>query len=528
MAPHEHRKRNASLRLLGTGAVSTKWIGRDMIALALLLCLPLCSSARKEYLVYPAIVEERSAASNLVLRINEDITLNLEKSDVLAEHLLFVTATRERHEVETVDTSSIQDKLYHDLNEQSSLMVNRTDGALHVEGVVNSKLRIKPLPLRERSSQGHVLHSLYEVNEIRDDLVKMEAYPRYYPERNARRHQVPSGKIQVIRPGSHHFPQATTATTTTTRRPVVEFVVEVYVISDEEHSQHFGSKVELIIYIGIMINAMQLRYLEMRAPTIKFKFVGVTMSKNDTFASVMLGTLEAYETIDKLEEHYKQGNIPGNPDVVYLMTGRDISSTKGGTLERGVAGLANVAGVCTVRRVALGEDVALSYDGVYAMAHETAHLLGARHDPTVSDECAWKFGFLMSYEEGGTNKYRLSRCSEASIRANVARLPYTCILQMARVPISYVRVSGAMPGQKVSSARYCELIYRRYLRRNRILTKAFAAMPTDLAEKCKMKCCYDKRGLTWCQTVHILEGMACVGEHTCRRGVCANHMWEEK
>uniref|UniRef100_L7LRW7 Putative tick salivary metalloprotease n=1 Tax=Rhipicephalus pulchellus TaxID=72859 RepID=L7LRW7_RHIPC len=498
-----------------------------MIALALLLCLPLYSSARKEYLVYPAIVEGRSTASNLVLRINEDITLNLEKSDVLAEHLLFVTATRERHEVETIDTSSIQDKLYHDLNEQSSLMVNQTDGDLHVEGVVNSKLRIKPIPEGERSSQGHVLHSLYEVKEIRDDLVEMGAYPRHHHDTSARRHQGSIGKIQVINPGSHHYQQATRTTTTTTRRPVFEFVVEVYVISDEEHSQHFGSKIELIIYVGIMINAIQLRYLEMRAPAIKFKFVGVTMSKNDTFASVVLGTLEAYETIDKLEEYYKQGNIPGNPDVVYLMTGRDISSTKGGSLEKGVAGLANVAGVCTVRRVALGEDVALSYDGVYAMAHEIAHLLGARHDPTVSDDCAWKFGFLMSYEEGGTNKYRLSSCSKASIRANVARLPYTCILQMARVSISYVRIPSIMPGQKVSSARYCELTYRRYLRTNRIKAKAYAAMPENLAEVCKMKCCYDRYSLTWCRTVDILEGMSCVGGNTCRRGVCANHTWAQ-
>ncbi|XP_037524134.1 venom metalloproteinase antarease-like TtrivMP_A isoform X2 [Rhipicephalus sanguineus] len=508
MTPHRYQKRNAGIRLLGTDSVNTEWIARDMIALALFICIPLCSSARTEYFVYPAIVEPRSTASNLVLRINEDITLNLEKSDVLAEHLLFVTATRERHEVETVDTSSIQDKLYHDLNEQSSLMVNQTDGTLHVEGVVNSKLRIKPIPEGQRSLQGHVLHSLYEVKEIKEELVKMGAYSRYYPETKV--------------------PRATTTTATTTRRLMLEFVVEVHIISDEEHCQHFSSRMELIIYMGIMINAMRLRYLEMTAPIIKFKLVGVTMSKDDTFASVILGTLEAYETLDNLEKYYVQGNIPENPDVVYLMTGRDISSTKGGTLERGVAGLANVAGVCTVRRVALGEDVALSYEGVYAMAHEIAHLLGARHDPMVSDDCAWKYGYLLSYEEGGTNKYRLSRCSEASIRANLARLPYTCILQMTRVYISYVRNSGVMPGQKVSSARYCELIYRRYLRRNRIQTKAYAAMPTDLAEVCKMKCCYDRYYRTWCRTVDVLDGMTCVGERTCRRGVCANHTRAEK
>uniref|UniRef100_A0A6G5A8X8 Putative secreted metalloprotease n=1 Tax=Rhipicephalus microplus TaxID=6941 RepID=A0A6G5A8X8_RHIMP len=448
-----------------------------MIALILFLCLPLYSSARLEYLVYPTIIEERSTAGNLALRINDAITLNLERSDVLAEHLLFVTATRDRHETETVDTSSIRRKLYHDLNEQSSLMVDHTDGTLHVEGVVNSKLRIKPIPEGERSAQGHVLHSLYEVEEIKASFINIGAYSRYYPEADARRHQVSSRNIQVIRPGSHHLSQANRTTTTTTRRPVLEFTVEVHVISDEEHNQNFASEIQLILYIGVMINAVQLRFLGMRMPTIKFKLVGVTMSKSDTFASVILGTLEAYETINKLEEHYKQGYIPGNPDTVYLMTGRDVSSTKGEGLQKNVAGLANVGGVCTVRRVALGEDVALSYDGVYVMAHEIAHLLGARHDPTESGDCAWKLGFLMSYEEGGTNKYRLSSCSEASIRANVARLSYICILQMARVTISHVRISGDMPGKKISADRYCRLTYRRYLKSKEFQLKPMQQCP---------------------------------------------------
>ncbi|KAH7986812.1 hypothetical protein HPB49_026598 [Dermacentor silvarum] len=163
-----------------------------------------------------------------------------------------------------------------------------------------------------------------------------------------------------------------------------------------------------------------LRYLDMTTPTIRFKLVGVTMSKADVFASLIVGTLEAYETLDRLEKYYKEGNIPGNPDLIYLMTNRDISTIQRGSLEKRVAGLANVAGVCTDRRVAIGEDVALSYQGVFAMAHEVAHLLGARHDPRVSNLCPWKAGYLMSYEDGGTNKYRLSSCSMASIRTTVA------------------------------------------------------------------------------------------------------------
>lgn len=57
--------------------------------------------------MYPTVVEERSTTSNLVLRLNDDITLNLEKSEVLAESLIFVTATREGHEIETVSKETV-------------------------------------------------------------------------------------------------------------------------------------------------------------------------------------------------------------------------------------------------------------------------------------------------------------------------------------------------------------------------------------------------------------------------------------
>lgn len=41
--------------------------------------------------------------------------------------------------------------------------------------------------------------------------------------------------------------------------------------------------------------------------------------------------------------------------------------------------------------------------------------LGASHDPQDDSECSWKKGFLLSYEDKGSNKYRLSKCSEISI-----------------------------------------------------------------------------------------------------------------
>ncbi|KAL1470625.1 hypothetical protein MTO96_024129 [Rhipicephalus appendiculatus] len=107
----------------------------------------------------------REAAFDLVLHINDKIILNLERSSVLADELHFVTANDEGDVLELVDTSAIQKTLYHDARRQSSVRVRQQGGLVKVEGVIDSKLRIKPLPEGERSSHGQLLHKVYEVHE---------------------------------------------------------------------------------------------------------------------------------------------------------------------------------------------------------------------------------------------------------------------------------------------------------------------------------------------------------------------------
>uniref|UniRef100_L7LQL4 Putative tick salivary metalloprotease n=1 Tax=Rhipicephalus pulchellus TaxID=72859 RepID=L7LQL4_RHIPC len=478
---------------------------REMIGLFLMLRHVVCCFAHKEAFIYPSVVEERTTAGKLVLKLNDDITLNLERSSVLAKNLRFITAYRSRHRLSMIDTSSIQDNLYHDPQWQSSLKVLRKDGTVQVEGIIDSKRRIKPLLQSKRSSQGQVLHSIYEVEEIRPGPTHGRSLQSAMFDLSNKLH-----------------PTARTA------GPVDSFTVELHVVSDEYHQKHFFLKKSLIEYLAITVTAVNVRFQDTEGPRISFKLVGVTRSYHDVFASQIVGVLDAWKTLDGLVNYTRDGHISGNFDVVYLMTGRQMASIRStGDVDRDVAGLAYVGKVCTIYGVAEGEDIAESYAGVHTMAHELAHTLGATHDPQDSSNCAWSKGFLMSYVENGANKYRLSSCSQTKIKDVVKLLTINCITETASITFS-TNTNGVMPGQRITPDVYCKLKMRMKLRLKKIYTNAYSFMPSNLAKTCKMKCCYNVGPQKWCQITDILEGMNCTDGNTCKKGICGSKDKAEK
>ncbi|XP_075727059.1 venom metalloproteinase BumaMPs1-like isoform X2 [Rhipicephalus microplus] len=487
--------------------------GPEVIGIFLGLCHVVFSFAHKEVFIYPTIVEERTTAGRLTLRLNDDITLNLERSSVLAENLRFVTNYKGGHVLSTIDTSSIQENLYQDPQWQSSLKVVRNDGGVQVEGIIDSKRRIKPLLQSERSSRGQVLHSIYEVHEISDYASEPAPAPESF---------LQSDLLNAVSGFSN------VNVTARTSEAAESFTVELHVISDEYHQKHFGPMQALIEYISVMVTAVNLRFQSMLGLHIRFKLVGTTRSYDDTFATLLVGVLDTWRTLEGLVQYIKHGHVYGSFDALYLMSGRDLASIRSnGYVDKNVAGLAYVGQVCTIHAVAEGEDVARSYAGVHTMAHELAHTLGATHDPKDSSNCSWSQGFLMSYEDKGANKYRLSDCSQDEIRKVFKSLEVSCIQETATITFS-TKNNGTLPGKKVTADKFCELKMRKYLKAKKINGVAFSRMPRDLASECKMKCCYKNGTDTWCQVTDTLDGMKCTDENTCRRGICADHSRAEK
>ncbi|XP_037524203.2 venom metalloproteinase antarease-like TtrivMP_A [Rhipicephalus sanguineus] len=475
-----------------------------MFAVVVVLQFVLCSCAKKESIVYPSLLEERKAGTNLVLKVNDDITLNLERSSALADQLVFVTSAKERHHVERVNTSYIQKSLYHDTHRQSSVMVRNVEGAVEVEGILGTELRIKPLREGQRFLEGRIPHIVYEVEKKADyAMMGVDAPPELESRQGRRRKTTTSNKTK-----KHDA-----------RKPHAKgdaFVVEIHVISDKAHQQSFRKNEELIGYIAVMTNAVNLRFLDMVKPKVSFILVGITRSEDDPFAKhIKGGYLEAGPTLEGLGKYKAEGRVPGNPDVLFMVTGLDMVRMQDGEMHKGVAGLAFIGTVCKKNNIGESEDTATTYSGIHAMAHELCHVMGSPHDTTP--ECPWEEGYLMSYVDGGLKNFRLSPCSEKLIRGVYKKLPPECV--DVSTETNYMSKHKKYPGQTVREVHICK---KRF---NKPGKKWFTRRNFQLNKECKMNCCYTEQYRTTCWKVKLLAGMSCGEGKTCKRGVCGAHKY---
>ncbi|XP_050048782.1 venom metalloproteinase antarease TserMP_A-like [Dermacentor andersoni] len=473
---------------------------KRMLAIIVLLQFVLwCNAEETDLFVYPSILEERSAEGKLVLRLNDKITLNLEKSSVLADKLLFVTSSEKMNQLEAVDTSAIQKTIYHDTHYQSSVMVREREGTTQVEGIVSHNLRIKPIPTGERSSQGQMLHKIYEVKETDERFANLE--PRL--QSSYRGDDDYRGSRRGRRNGGGGDEDV--------------FIVELHVVSDRAHQRDFDTNEDLIGYIAVMTNAVNLRYLDMAEPKVRFQLVGLTRRTDPPFAKNVQGTIDTGVTLDGILKYHEDDKIPGEPDLVFLVTGLDLIKVDNGRVEKGIAGRAFIGAVCSKHGVGVGEDKATAYSGVNTMAHELGHLMGSDHDTTP--RCPWNEGYLMSYVDGGLKKYRLSPCTEDSIRKVYGRLTKAC--KSLLTSTNLMENHKEYPGQTVREKYYC----RKVVGDKGKGLKVFPMKPADQAKKCKMQCCYWKGNMRTCWGAAILEHMACTKGKTCKRGACGVHEW---
>ncbi|XP_077529816.1 venom metalloproteinase BumaMPs1-like [Haemaphysalis longicornis] len=461
-------------------------------------------------LVYPRLLEERSPEGRMVMRVHDDLTLNLRKASVAAPKLRVLTEEDGVTVTRFYDGADIEKYLYEDEEKIATVHVTSSEHGLEMRGVVGPRHRIAPMLTSERSEGGVVPHIIHEIEEeeMFDKSVNLESkdHKRMITER------------QNL--GSYAGP------------PVVS--VEVFIVTDERHHRYFVRTELALSYLCVLVNSANLRFSATTLPRLRLVLTGMEKIEGRKFDPVSNEEYLFDEGAIKGFKLYAVGKRQafGRPDVVYLLSGRDVITIVEGKYSTRGLGIGYVGGVCTDAYVALGEDKPGLYTGMQTFTHELAHTLGATHDGSdpasnipghpSAKSCDWDVGNIMSYKNVGRSHHYFSQCSLLQIQFVLRLRGQTC---WAFAGTEHT-LEGVYPGMKVSFQAFCTNVFPD--QKN---------VTVDFVNKtnCKVRCKYEKYhsydyyGRTRLYTrvfymdTDALDYMQCDENMVCIRGDCVDY-----
>ncbi|XP_049512623.1 venom metalloproteinase antarease-like TtrivMP_A [Dermacentor silvarum] len=454
-------------------------------------------------LVYPRLLEERRQDGELVLHVTDELVLNLQKSSIAAPLLRVVRYENDKHVTSLHKGEEFDGSLYHSRNKFASVHVFRAGDSVEVEGIIGPYKRIEPMPAMARTTDGRIAHVVHDIEA--DKAPNTGSFDYEFAPRNG---------ISATNTGKPQYVPAT-----------VE--VELFVTVDTFHSKHFRNTTKLIVYVCIIVNTVNLWLAETNQPRIQLLLTGVETSEGEPYLKSKGQFVSAEETIAELNNYATQNKERhGNPDILYLMSGRDLYGNRNGRQDRTLRGLGYNSGLCARYRVALGEDKAGTYSGIDTAAHEIGHLLGATHDgsppepkyPGKPDSlmCPVYYGYLMSYFKRGPASHHYSSCSLAQMQYFVRRVTPSCWEVNAK---KIYNVTKKYPGMTMTPEVYCQ---RLFPHEQNVTADPFEWFKTT----CMVRCLYNPSGevvhtgRAMYKDVEALEYTPCGQGKACIQGIC--------
>lgn len=474
------------------------------------LLVSLCFAMNDEAIVYPKMLESRSEGAQKVIKISDDITLHLEKSTIFPDEFFVHSTLGDTPIAYHMQGKEAEKNLYHDIKHMASVDLSHKDG-LRIEGTLGHTLRIKPAP-EERSLDGQLAHMLYHAEEPRSANAQYQDYD--IPEVNSSTVHVESRNI-ISKKRRHP------------RRIPNIIYPEVHVVVDFIISKYLKFNPRVVArYIAILANSANLRYLSMNQPRVQLRIVGISVTKTnqEPYMVPVKGHEEStnildMETMAEFNKYVKKQPYFDTSDIIFLLTGRNLSSWKGDVLESWQGGRAYMGGACTEWKVGMSEEQAGSFYGVYVFAHELAHSLGCDHDEwgpqrwpvgvIGSKDCPWDDGYMMSYTFKKPNVFSFSVCCQREVLNICNRPQYKCLREINSRKTDRPH-SSRLPGQVSSRETFCRKVYHQY--KDVEVDRAY----TD--SSCMVRCIIDKQYNS--RIITAVDGVKCAKEKFCVLGQC--------
>ncbi|XP_075727866.1 venom metalloproteinase antarease TserMP_A-like isoform X2 [Rhipicephalus microplus] len=393
-------------------------------------------------LVYPKLIQSREEEGTKVVKINEDLTLNLEKSSVMGKEFLLRTYQGHVMQHNYLDGEALEEDLYHDARMFASVIVSEENG-LQIEGLLNPNLAIKPLEGQKRSDEAQDMpHVIYNV-EDHDGTYAGEGVAIEEREGVSERQNQSGARPETIHP-------------------------ELIVLVDSTLSAQFETNYTLLKYIIITLNSVNVRYLTLSHPFVRIKLCAMEILTvaEESFLIRHGNYVQGTRSLAGLRDHVQNNAEKYDTyDGVYLATGLDMAEPSERGWNSGVLGFAYVGRICKSDKVAYGEDKAGTFKGVRVLAHEFGHLLGCPHDGSksgflTSERCPWKDGYLMSYIQKDSNSMKFSQCCNSMISwmawSNTGKCLRTLTAKQVIQKEYHVRL---LPGNVLTRDQVCQISF---------------------------------------------------------------------
>lgn len=403
---------------------------------------------KHQEIVYPMVFDGRDEGTR-VLKLNDKIILNLKPSSILHEDFVLRTYRHGVPEHVYYDVKALEEGLYHDDKHLASVMLSEDEMSLKVNGVVGPNLRIRPLEGMERTREGHYAHLL--------EPIETEQY-----------------NVQTVL-GERLEPSNVTSERAGSVYDVEIVFPEVAVVVDATFMAGFRTRKEMMKYIMIEYNCINIRYRTVSRPKMRIwlRSIYITEKSKETYFAHLYGNVidglkslySLVEFVDKEKTRYEKY------DIIFFVTGHDMAAVEGSRVETVLQGFAFVGSVCLKTRVGLGEDRANTFIGIRIMAHELAHTLGCSHDGTAVDahitgiksdsvRCPWEQGYLMSYIEENSNSMKFSSCCDYSMSLVAWSTKINCLHNIStknRIEKQYN--TSKIPGDILGRNKQCRMTY---------------------------------------------------------------------